>query len=80
MLSNLTLSTEKPMFTFCSLIISHTIKPMVNKGNIVVLTFVFSTGKYPNKLKIIKVIPIHKGDSKTDGNNYRPISLLYLIK
>ena len=39
----------------------------------------FSTGKYPNKLKIVKVIPIHKGDSKTDVNNYRPISLLSIF-
>ena len=39
----------------------------------------FSTGEYPNKLKIVKVIPIHKGDSKTDVNNYRPISLLSIF-
>ena len=29
----------------------------------------FSTGEYPNKLKIVKVIPIHKGDSKTNVND-----------
>ena len=40
----------------------------------------FSTGKYPNKLKIVKVIPIHKGDSKTDVNNYRPISLFQFLE
>ena len=27
----------------------------------------FSTGEYPNKLKIVKVIPIHKGHSKIVG-------------
>lgn len=32
--------------------------------------------KYPECLKTAKVIPIHKGGSKSDCNNYRPISLL----
>ena len=35
----------------------------------------FITGEYPDLLKIGKVIPIHKGGSTQDINNYRPISL-----
>jgi len=35
-----------------------------------------STGIFPNKLKVAKVIPIHKGKSKNDISNYRPISML----
>ena len=35
-----------------------------------------STGVYPKKLKMAKIIPIFKADDNTDANNYRPISLL----
>ena len=34
------------------------------------------TGKFPDKLKIAKVFPIHKSGSKSDPCNYRPISIL----
>ena len=36
----------------------------------------FLNGECPDLLKIVKVIPIHKGGSIQDINNYRPISLL----
>ena len=36
----------------------------------------FSTGKFSLALKIEKVIPIHKKQSKIDYNNYRTIPLL----
>ena len=36
----------------------------------------FVTGIFPEKLKVAKVIPIHKKDSKLECSNYRPISLL----
>ena len=37
------------------------------------------TGNYPDKLKLVKVIPIHKGGSTQDLNNFRPIYLLSLF-
>lgn len=36
-------------------------------------------GKFPDSLKIARVVPIHKAGDKTDPNNYRPISVLPLF-
>ena len=38
-----------------------------------------SSGTYPHKLKVAKVIPIHKKGDQTSVNNYRPISILNTI-
>ena len=39
----------------------------------------FNSGVFPDPLKTSKVIPIHKGDSADQVNNYRPISLLSIF-
>ena len=39
----------------------------------------FSTGVFPDALKIVKVIPVHKSGSTQDLNNFRPISLLSIF-
>jgi len=39
----------------------------------------FSDGIFPDALKSCKVVPIHKGGSMDDLNNYRPISLLSIF-
>ena len=44
-----------------------------------IINLSFLNGKYPNLLKIVKVIPIHKCGSTQDINNYRPISLLSIF-
>ena len=41
-----------------------------------ILNISISTGVYPSKLKMAKIIPIFKQDDDTDANNYRPISQL----
>ena len=38
-----------------------------------------SSGIFPTKMKTSKVIPLHKGKSKDEATNYRPISLLITI-
>ena len=36
----------------------------------------FLCGTFPNKLKLAKVAPVFKKDSRQDKDNYRPISVL----
>ena len=44
-----------------------------------IINLSFSTGVYPEKLKIAKVIAIYKSGEKTNISNYRPISLLSIV-
>ena len=41
-----------------------------------IINLIINTGHYPKQLKQGKVIPIHKGGTKHDLGNYRPISIL----
>ena len=55
---------------------SHTIiaKPLTK-----VLNLSIKSSKFPERFKNAKVTPIHKKGSKSDKNNYRPISILPII-
>ena len=44
-----------------------------------IINMSFSKGIFPEKLKTAKVIPLHKGGSTQDLNNFRPISLLSIF-
>ena len=44
-----------------------------------IINMSLSTGNYPDNLKLVKVIPIHKGGSTHDLNNFCPISLLSMF-
>lgn len=52
--------------------VSHEVTPLLQH----VISSSLSQGIFPEKLKCAKVIPLHKGGSKSDLSNYRPISLL----
>ena len=60
-MSTLKLASASRQFT-------HTIADVINSS--------FEQGKFPQSLKTARVVPIHKGGSKSDVANYRPISLL----
>ena len=44
-----------------------------------IINLSFSTGTFPDVLKVAKVLPLHKGGSTQDLNNFRPISLLSIF-
>ena len=44
-----------------------------------IINMSFSKGIFPEKLKIVRVIPLHEGGSTQDLNNFRPISLLSIF-
>ena len=44
-----------------------------------IINISFSTGVFPDVLKVAKVIPLHKGGSTQEVNNFRPISLLSIF-
>ena len=61
-------SCPMPILKCSSNVISNTLAEILNLS--------ISTGVYPNKLKMAKIIPIFKADDDIDPSNYRPISLL----
>ena len=51
-----------------STVLSPSITALINKS--------IETATFPDQLKMAKLYPIHKGGSKSDSANYRPISIL----
>ena len=54
-----------------STVLSPSITALINKS--------IETATFPDQLKMAKLNPIHKGGSKSDPANYRPISILPTI-
>ena len=53
--------------------------PILAPALVTIFNLSLSSGIYPDKLKIAKVIPIFKKGTPTSVNNYRPISILSSI-
>ena len=56
--------------------ILHLVQNQISKHLATICNLYFSTEIFPTILKTVKVIPIHKKDSKLEVSNYRAISLL----
>ena len=56
------------IFKYISDIVSPVLATLINKS--------FLSGKFPECLKIARVIPLYKGENPSNMNNYRPISIL----
>ena len=61
-------SCPTQLLKYSSNVISSTLAEIINLS--------ISTGMYPTKLKMAKIIPIFKAEDNTNANNYRPIALL----
>ena len=57
-----------PIFKEYSHIFVHVICDLIN--------LCFQVGKFPDYLKIARIVPIHKKGDPSDVNNYRPIAIL----
>ena len=64
--------------TYSAKILKH-IKDIISPILASLFTKSLLSSHFPSQFKIARVIPLHKGNSKHDLNNYRPISLLPLL-
>ena len=55
------------------------LKEIVSKPLTIIFNNSLVEGIFPDKMKKAKVIPLHKGKSRDETTNYRPISLLLTI-
>jgi len=60
-------SCPTQLLKYLSNVVSSTLVEIINLS--------ISSGMYPTKLKMAKIIPIFKAEDNTNANNYRPISL-----
>jgi len=59
------------IYKYCSNIIAPTIANLFNQS--------INVGVFPSKLKLARIVPVHKGGNNSSLNNYRPISTLSIL-
>ena len=62
-----------------STILLKEISPLISSPLTLILNQSLTTGIFPDKLKVAKIIPLFKKDDPHNFDNYRPISLLPAI-
>ena len=70
------LKTSSPGYDGIDMKIIKPIKNSILKPLAYICNLSFSQGKFPDQLKVAKIIPIHKKGDRSDFSNYRPISIL----
>ena len=76
---NIVLKCKSKLSTDCHDIDMTIVKKVINniaKPLTHICNLSYQSGRFPNKMKIAKVIPLYKNESKHSYTNYRPISLL----
>ncbi len=53
--------------------------PIISSSLTRVINLSIGSGVFPNEWKIARVMPIYKEDTKSNPNNYRPISILPIV-
>ena len=53
--------------------------PQLSRPISIIINTSFTSGTFPDSIKIANILPIHKKGSTLDINNYRPISLLSIF-
>ncbi len=52
------------------------VKLALTKPIVIIVNQMLNTGIFPDKLKILNIIPTHKKENENLFTNYRPISLI----
>ena len=55
------------------------LSPYISSALVILINESFTTGIFPDKLKVAKVIALHKKGASDNPSNYRPISLLSIF-
>ena len=55
------------------------LSPYISSALVILINESFTTGIFPDKLKVAKVIALHKKGASDNLSNYRPISLLSIF-
>ena len=58
---------------------SKSLSPYISSALVILINESFTTGIFPDKLKVAKVIALHKKGASDNLSNYRPISLLSIF-
>lgn len=72
----LSLKNKSTDLSSISVVALKRVAPLISSPLAIIINKSLETGKFPNSMKIARIIPIPKPGDPSDINNYRPISIL----